>query len=983
MTSPSDRGRGVQPSAAVLFDRRPPPAVPGRATDRPDGAGRPRLRERESVFGELVATFRGLSRPGPIVIEGGPGLGKTALVNAACHLAREEGLAVLSARGSQLEAAYPFSVVRQLFEHLLALLEPDRRRECLETLGSGVLAGTAPAGDADLPHVFDEFSRAVAFLAEHQPLVIAIDDLQWCDPASAQWFEYLSRRLAHRRVWLIGSTLGRSGTEATVAVDRVVADPATRTFVLEPLSAGAVGELVAEQFAEPGVAELAAACYRATVGNPFLLFALLSWLRASGPADAARAASVVDQAVPPQVVRALLHRTYGLPEGAYRLAQAAAVLEGRAGIREAAELAGMDLEVARAAADALAEAGIVTRDGTLGFVYPLERAAAYGDLGPASRAALHAEAARLLDDHGAPAAVVAEHLTRCEPLGEAWRAERLVQGAELAAAAGNPERAAALLERALAEPPSADQRGSILVALARHQAAAGSTEALGRLRDAAEAAVEPAHYAQAALDVVHQLAGAAPEGALAVLRSAAAGLGQGDDPALRLRLGARLAQLDPTVRGVLEVAPALEQVLGGRLAGRSPEERTALAVLCSCWELVPDRMAAAQLAAIALGAVRVEELEGADDAAVDAAVRALEAAARAGAWAQAEPLARSAQEVARRLGRTGAEAAFGTVVARCQLAAGQLREAEATLGPVLAAPPHDGRAEVVAARVALELGQPAEAAELLDRASRSARHAGSLAELWALELRGEVHAVVGEGEAALGDFRLAGQLAEEWGVRNPAVTGWRAGAARASAALGSARDAHELASENLSLARAFGAPAVVGAALAVMAEVVEPVERLALLDEAVTVLQPAGPSLELARTTLELGRTLRVADRPVAARTALRQAADLAVRCGSPWLIEQSLRELRASGARPRRLAFSGADSLTPSERRVADLAAAGMTNARIAELLFVTTKTVEGHLSRVYQKLGVQSRDELRRLTSPAGRPGADPTRLVTGRSA
>jgi len=995
MTSPQDQR--ADPGASMLFDRRPPAALSSGAGTGRSGAlvstpARPRLREREGVLSELVASFRGQSRGGPVIVEGAPGLGKTALLNAALHLAREEGLAVLNARGSQLEAAFPFSVVRQLFEHLLALLEPDRRHECLQSLGSGVLTGDRQAGEDELPSVFDDFRRAISFLAEHQPLVIALDDLHWCDPASARWFEYLSRRLERGRVWLLGSTLERWSTEAKLAVDRVVADPATRTFVLEPLSADSVGELVAEQFCDPGLDELAAACARVTGGNPFLLFALLSWLRGGGACDAEHAASMVDRAVPPQVVRALVHRTHGLPDGAYRLAQAAAVLGDQAGVREAAELAGLDLEAAKVAADALAEAAVLARDGALRFVHPLERSALYGDLGPASRATLHEQAARLLDGQGAPVEVVAEHLALAEPAMESWRSERLVQAAELAAAAGDTERAQTLLVRALAEPPGPELRGSILVALATHSAPGAPTEALDRLREAGLAGVEPVRYARAALDTFSRLPESDRAAARDVLQAAAVGLAGHDEAELRLRLGITLAHVLPTVEGARSVAPLLEQTLAGRLIGRSLEERAALGYLCSSWELTPDRLPAPQLVAAGLGAVRVEDLELAGevvlagDVVLDGAVRALEAAVRAGGLQEAEALARRAEEAARRAGHAGAESALSIVVARCLATAGRLREANEVLCNVLRAPRPDFcglRAEVLAAQVALELGEGTAAATLLEQVAQSAQRARSLAELSALEVRAEAQYREGAVEAALADFRLAGQLAEDWGVRNPAVTCWRAGAALACFRLGDSRGSHELASENLSFARAFGAPLVVGVALRVMAEVVEPVERLALLDEAVTLLEPAGSSLELARATLELGRTLRLAERPVAARTALRQAADLAVRCGAPRLIERSMRELRASGARPRRLAFSGADSLTPSERRVAQLAAAGMKNARIAEQLFVTTKTVEGHLSRVYQKLGVQSREELRRVvtTAMASRPDGGP--LAAGRTA
>jgi DNA-binding CsgD family transcriptional regulator len=118
--------------------------------------------------------------------------------------------------------------------------------------------------------------------------------------------------------------------------------------------------------------------------------------------------------------------------------------------------------------------------------------------------------------------------------------------------------------------------------------------------------------------------------------------------------------------------------------------------------------------------------------------------------------------------------------------------------------------------------------------------------------------------------------------------------------------------------------------------------------------------LERARTYAAMGAALRRAGRPVEARVPLRVALDLAHRCGAGDLEGEALAELRAAGARPRRPLTSGAGSLTPSERRVTGLAAAGSTNREIADTLFVTISTVEFHLRRAFRKLGIASRTQL-----------------------
>jgi DNA-binding NarL/FixJ family response regulator len=137
-------------------------------------------------------------------------------------------------------------------------------------------------------------------------------------------------------------------------------------------------------------------------------------------------------------------------------------------------------------------------------------------------------------------------------------------------------------------------------------------------------------------------------------------------------------------------------------------------------------------------------------------------------------------------------------------------------------------------------------------------------------------------------------------------------------------------------------------------------EGIETLRESLIVLERSSAKLERARTMVELGAALRRANARVEARELLKEGLDIAVRSGSQPLVEQAEAELAATGARPRRLLLSGVESLTASERRVARFAAEGLSNKDIAQKLFVTTKTVEVHLSSVYRKLGIGSRTEL-----------------------
>jgi DNA-binding NarL/FixJ family response regulator len=133
-----------------------------------------------------------------------------------------------------------------------------------------------------------------------------------------------------------------------------------------------------------------------------------------------------------------------------------------------------------------------------------------------------------------------------------------------------------------------------------------------------------------------------------------------------------------------------------------------------------------------------------------------------------------------------------------------------------------------------------------------------------------------------------------------------------------------------------------------------------LLREAAITLEAAGAALESARAVVDLGALLRRANRRADARELLREGLDLAHRGGAVTLADQAETELRAAGAKPRRARLTGRDALTASERRVAELAAQGMTNREIAQALFVTTRTVEGHLTRTFQKLDIRSREDL-----------------------
>jgi DNA-binding NarL/FixJ family response regulator len=220
-----------------------------------------------------------------------------------------------------------------------------------------------------------------------------------------------------------------------------------------------------------------------------------------------------------------------------------------------------------------------------------------------------------------------------------------------------------------------------------------------------------------------------------------------------------------------------------------------------------------------------------------------------------------------------------------------------------------------------------------------------------------------------------GRRLEAWGYSGPAWLAWRSTAGLAQAQLGDAEQGRALIDDELQRARLFGAPRPLGVALRA-AGLIEAEERaVGLLSEAVAVLASSFDRLEHARGLIDLGATLRRSGHRGEAVDRLREGLDLASRCGATPLADRARSELGVAGARPRRDALRGRDALTASELRVARMAAAGSTNKRIAQDLFVSLRTVETHLTHAYQKLGIGSRAE---LTGALGSVGGNGSALI-----
>jgi DNA-binding NarL/FixJ family response regulator len=230
--------------------------------------------------------------------------------------------------------------------------------------------------------------------------------------------------------------------------------------------------------------------------------------------------------------------------------------------------------------------------------------------------------------------------------------------------------------------------------------------------------------------------------------------------------------------------------------------------------------------------------------------------------------------------------------------------------------------------------------------------------------RGRLRLAQGRPADALADFQACERMfsPDVWGteLRDVGYLHARAGAAQALMRLGEREAARQVAEAELADVQVFAAPRALGIALRVAGLAHGGERGIELLHESVGTLRGSPAVLELAHSLTELGAALRRAGRRAAASEPLAEALELAVRCGAGALAARAREELKATGARPRRAWRTGVEALTPSELRIVRLAAEGSTNREIAHELYVTLKTVEGHLSRAYAKLGIEGRAEL-----------------------
>jgi DNA-binding CsgD family transcriptional regulator len=650
---------------------------------------------------------------------------------------------------------------------------------------------------------------------------------------------------------------------------------------------------------------------------------------------------------------------------AFALARAVSVLDTDAELRHAAALAELDLPAAQNATDALTAAHILAPGRPLRFAHPIMRQAVYEDQPHGRRAGDHARAARLLDSEGGDPDRAAVHLLAAEPAGDAWALDRLRASAGRALARGAPEAAAALMRRALAEPPAQDERAATLLELGRAERLAGETDAVEHLRQALAQASNAAFQADAARELATALATRArPDDAVELLEGAIA---RAPDRETALLLEAHLFGLSQASDELAaRVASRLETVCEGVL-GDTPGERLALAanVFHRTFLGLGSGDEVAALARRAWGEGRLLREATGDHFALYGPLIALRDSDHHDA---VRPMFEDAIADARARGSAAAVALTLSTLARLEQLQGNLVDAEAA-----------GRSALEAAgssthyRLILPLALSGLILPLLERGRLDAADdvlaayglaAGPppptttgnpfLAARAKLRLaQGRVGDAVDDTNVWLERQRLRGGLnaVGASSILNPALP---------FLAAGDKATAETLAEEMLAVAKRWGVAGHTGSCLLALGLVTGGARAIEQFRQAVALLEQSPRRLEHAHALVELGAALRRANKRADAREALRAGMELAYRCGALPLAERARQELRATGARPRRLVLSGLDSLTAQERRVAEMAADGLSNPEIAQALFVTRRTIETHLGHVYQKLDLASRDQL-----------------------
>jgi DNA-binding CsgD family transcriptional regulator len=909
----------------------------------PDRHAGPRLRGRhqecEALDRLLVEVRAGRSQV--LVLRGEAGVGKTVLLDyvegraSACRVARAAGVE------SEMELA--FAGLHQLCAPILDRLVrlPGPQRDALDT-ALGLAAGAAP----------DRFLVGLALLgllsevSDDQPLVCLIDDAQWLDRASAQVLAFAARRLLAEPVAVVFVVREPSGEHDLVGLPELVVRglrDAEARALLDSLTPGGLDPRVRDRI----VAE--------TEGNPL---ALLELPLASTPGELAGGFGRPDaQPLASRIEQSFLRRLQSLPGPTQRLLLTAAAepLGDVSLLRDAAERLGIGLDAALPAE----AAGLVEIDGRVRFRHPLVRAAAYR----AATAPDRRDAHRALAEATDPAA---------DPDRRAWHrahtamgpdeevAGELERSAARAAGRGGVAAAAAFLERATELTPDRSKRGARALAAAQAKLDAGAPEEASELLTTAESCPLDRLQRARLVRLRAQIAYARSRGSDAppLLLDAARRLEQVDAPLARETL---LDALGAAIfAGRLGEGPGVAEIAdAARAAPPGPQPPRTIDLLL---DGVACRFTEGYVAAVPPLRRALEAVRDQDGAATDE-LRWLWLACRIASelWDDEtwEDLVTRQVRIAREAGALAILPLALTYRAGTRVHAGDFAGADALIEEADAITRSIGGAPLMYSSLVLAAwrGREAPAARLIELGIRDATPRG---EGRGLSWVDYATALLRNG---LGDYDAAFAAADAACAHDDlGLVAWAMVELVEAAARSERLDAAATTVERLAeRTRASGTDWALGIEARSRALLSDGPTADALYQEAVDRLGRSRIAVHLARAHLVYGEWLRRQQRRVDAREHLRAAHDMFLRFGAEAFAERANRELQATGETVRKRTVEARDVLTAQEAQVAQLAAAGHTNPEIGAQLFISPRTAEYHLRKVFTKLDISSRRQLR----------------------
>ncbi|WP_105969021.1 helix-turn-helix transcriptional regulator [Streptomyces geranii] len=894
---------------------------------------------------DLLAGARA-RRSGVLVLRGEAGIGKTALLRY--FLGRATGCRTVRIGGVQSEMELSYAGLHQLCAPLLAGLDqlPEPQRDALGT-AFGLRGGAAP----------DRFLVGLAALSliadagGGEPLVCLVDDAQWLDRASALTLAFVARRLLAEPVALVFAVRELGTGEALVGLPELAVTGLSESdsrALLDSVVTGPLDQRVRDRI----VAE--------SRGNPLALLELPRRLTTAEMAGGFGRPEA--QSLPSQIEQDFLHRVQALPAETQRLLFTAAAepIGDVTLLRRAARLLDIDVDTAVSHADA---AELITLGTWVRFRHPLVRSAAYRAASPKDRREAHKALADATD-------------ARLDPDRRAWHLA--------AAAAGPDETVAAELERSAGR---AQARGGISAAAAFLQRAATLTQ-------------EPALRAQRAIDAAQaKLQAGAFEPAAALLTTAEAGpldeLGRArvdvlnagiafaqnrgsEAPSLLLAAARRFGRLDPALARDTYLDAVAAAIFAGRLADGPGLREVGEEARSAPPPPRPVRLPDLLLDAVAVRLTdgypasvpmmeRVLEASCDDDIPVQEALRWLWLAGviAADLWddERGHLLAARHLTITRRAGALSALPDVLEARAHVHLLAGELTAVAALVDEVatVCAAIGSNPTRVLPLGLAAWQGREQAARTLIDAIMSEAVPRGQGA---AVTVSHWYRAVLCNG---LGQYAEALEAAREaaaypcefasprWGLVELIEAAVRSGAPEpATAAL-----------DQLAVAtRASGTDWALGVEARSRALLSEGDTAERLYREAVERLARTRVRFELARAHLLYGEWLRRENRRVDARAQLGAAHDLFGEIGAEAFAERARGELQATGAKVRNHVVATPAALTAQEAQIARLAGEGLTNSEIGVQLFISRHTVEWHLRKVFSKLGISSRKEIRALS-------------------